>query len=67
MNPYYNCMLHTVDIRGAFLSAESTSAAKPIYLKINKDVVPNWILQDPQATPYVSQQRELVLLSDRFL
>ena len=60
-------MLHTVDIRGAFLNAEFTSADKPIYLKINKDVVPYWILQDPQAAPYVSQQGELGLLSDRFL
>ena len=60
-------MLHTVDIRGAFLNAEFTSADKPIYLKINKDVVPYWILQHPQAAPYVSQQGELVLLLDRFL
>jgi len=64
---YYKCMLHTVDIRGAFLNAEFTPADKPIYLKINKDVVPYWILQDPQAAPYVSQQGELVLLLDRFL
>ena len=45
---------------------EFTAADKPIYLKINKDV-PYWILQDPQAAPYVSQQGELVLLLDRFL
>ena len=64
---YYKCMLHTVDIRGAFLNAEFTPADKPIYLKINKDVVPYWILQDPQAAPYVSHQGELVLLLDRFL
>ena len=36
---YYKCMLHTVDIRGAFLNAEFTPADKPICLKINKDVV----------------------------
>ena len=41
-------MLHTVDIRSAF-----TSADKPIYLKINKDVVPYWI----QAAPYVCQNK----------
>ena len=60
-------MLHTVDIRGAFLNAEFTAADKPIYLKINKDVVPYWILQDPLAAPYVSDQGELLLLLDRFL
>ena len=31
------------------------------------DVVPCWILQDPQAVPNVSQQGDLVLLFDRFL
>ena len=55
-------MLHAVDISGAFFNAEFTSADKPIYLKINKDVVPYWILQDPQASPNVPQQGELVLL-----
>ena len=60
-------MLHTVVIRGAFLNAEFTAANKPIYLKINKDVVPNWILQDPFAAPYVSVQGELLLLLDRFV
>ena len=64
---YYKYMIHTVDVRGAFLNAEFTSADKPIYLKINEDVVPYWILQDPQASHHVSQQGELVLLLDRFL
>jgi hypothetical protein len=64
---HYKCMLQTVDIRGAFLNAEFTSADKPIYLKINKDVVPYWILQDPTAKPYVSDKGELLLLLDRFL
>ena len=40
---YHKCMLHTVGIRGAFLNAEFT-ADKTIYPKINKDVVPYWIL-----------------------
>jgi len=31
---YYQCMLQTVDIRGAFLNAQFTS----IYLRINKDI-----------------------------
>jgi hypothetical protein len=48
---HYKCMLQTVDIRGAFLNAEFTPADNPIYLKINKDVVPYWILQDPLAAP----------------
>jgi len=60
-------MLHTIDMRGAFLNAEFTAADKPIYLRINMDVAPYWILQDPQAAPYVSQHGELVLLLDRFL
>ena len=64
---HYKCMLQTVDIRGAFLNAEFTPADKPIYLKINKDVVPYWILQDPTAKPYVSDKGELLLLLDRFL
>ena len=60
-------MLHTVDIRGTFLNAaEFTAADKPIYLNKNKDVAPYRILQNLQATPYVSQQGELVLLLDRF-
>ena len=60
-------MLHTVDIRGAFLNAEFTSADAPIYLRINADVVPYWILQDPAAKPYVTDNGELLLLLDRFL
>ena len=59
----YQCILHTVDIRGAFLNAEVTAADKPICLKINQDVV-GWILQDPLAAPYVSEQGELLLLLD---
>jgi len=59
-------MLHTVDIRGAVLNAELTAADKPIYLKINKDVVPYWILQDPLA-PYESEHGKQLLLLDRFL
>ena len=47
-------MLQTVDIRGAFLNAEFTPADKPIYLKINKDVVPYWIPQDPMESYYYS-------------
>ena len=57
-------MLHTVDIRGVFLKADFTAADKPIYLKINEDVVPDRISQDPIAAPYVSQQGELVLILD---
>jgi hypothetical protein len=64
---YHKCMLHTIDIRGAFLNAEFSAADEPIYLKINKDVVPYWILQDPSAAPYVSTQGDLLLLLDRFL
>ena len=64
---YYRCTLSTVDIRGAFLNAEFTPADSPIYLKINKDVVPYWVKQDPNALPYVSSTGELILLLDRFL
>ena len=39
-------MLQTVDIRGPFLNAYFTSDDKPIYLRINKDIVPYWILQE---------------------
>ena len=59
-----------MDIRGALLNSEFTATGKPIYLKINKDVVPYWILQDQLAAPYVSEQGELLLsllLLDRFL
>jgi len=52
-----------VDIRGAFLNAQFTSDDKPI----NKDIVPYWILQDPSAAPYVTEQGRLILLLDRFL
>jgi len=62
---YYKCMLQTVDIREAFLNAQFTSDDKPIYLRINKDIVPYWILQDPSAAPYVTEQGQLI--SDRFL
>jgi len=64
---YYKCMLHTVNIRGAFLNAEFTSADAPICLRMNADVVPYWILQDPVAKPYVTDNGELLLLIDRFL
>ena len=55
---YYKCMLHTVDIRGAFLNAEFTAADKPIYLKINLTEFFNI---------YWQHQRELLLLFDRLL
>jgi len=29
-----------------------TYRGQPIHLKLNMDVVPYWILQDPQAAPY---------------
>jgi len=64
---YYRCQLQTVDIRGAFLNAEFTSADAPIYLRINADVVPYWILQDPTAQPYITDKGELILLLDKFL
>ena len=57
-------MLHTIDIRRAFLNAEFTAADTPIYVKINQDVVPCWYLQDPLEEPYISQQGQLVLLLD---
>ena len=59
---HYKSILQTVDIHGAFLNAEFTPVDKPIYLKINKDVVPYWILQDPLAAPYVSDNEELFFL-----
>jgi len=64
---YYKCMLQTVDIRGAFLNAQFTSDDKPIYLRINKDIVPYWILQDSSAAPNVTEQGQLLLLLDRFI
>ena len=60
-------MFQTVDIRGAFLNAQFTSNDKPIYLRINRDMVPYWIPQDPSAAPYVTEQGQLLLLLDRFL
>ena len=57
-------MLQTVDIRGAFLNAQFTSDDKPIYLRINKDIVPYWILQDPSAD--VTEQGQLILLLTSF-
>ena len=58
-------MLQTVDIRGPFLNVQFTSDDKPIYLRINKDIVPYWILQDSSAAPHVTEQ--LILLLDRYL
>ena len=64
----YHCyMLSTVDIRGAFLNAEFTPTDTSIYLKINKDVVPYWTRQDPNALPCVSATGQLKLLLDWFL
>ena len=60
-------MLHTVDIRCAFLNAEFTFADALICLRINADVVPYWILQDPAAKPYVTDNGKFLLLLDRFL
>ena len=48
--PYYQCRLQTVDIWGAFLNAEFTSADASIYLRIIGDVVPYWLLQAPYNT-----------------
>ena len=50
---YHRCILSTVDFRGAFLNVEFKPTDTPIYLKINKDVVPP-IRQDPNTLPYVS-------------
>ena len=60
-------MHQRVDIRGAFLNAQFTSDDEPIYLGINKDIVLYWILQDPSAASYVTEQGQLLLLLDRFL
>jgi len=51
-----------VDIRYAFFNAQFTSDDKPIYLRVNKNIVPYWILQDPST-----EQGQLLLLLDSFL
>ena len=53
-------MLKTVDIRGAFLNALFTSNVKPIYLRINKVIVPYWILQDPSVAPFVRTRTTVI-------
>ena len=60
-------MLQTVDIRRAFLNTQFTSDDKSIYLRINKDVDPYWIIQDVSAAPYVPEHGQLLLLLDRLL
>ena len=52
---YYRCILSDIH---AFFNAEHTPADSPIDLKINKDVVPYWVKQDPNAVPYVSSTGE---------
>ena len=37
-------MLQTVNIRGAFLNAQFTSDYMHIYLRINKDIIPYWMI-----------------------
>ena len=59
--------ISTVYIRGAFLNAEFTPVDSPIYLKINKGVVPYLVKQDHNAVPYVSTTGELIFLIVRFL
>ena len=49
----------TVDIQGTFLNAHFTSDDKPIYLRINKDIVSYWILQDPSTAPYITEQVQM--------
>ena len=60
-------MLQTVDNRGKFLNAQFTSEDKPIYLRISKDIVPYWIIQDPSIASHVTEQGKLILLLNRFL
>ena len=61
-------MLSNVDIRGDFLHAEFTPNDTPIYLKINKDVVPYWTRQNPNALPYVSANGTyFIVLAANFL
>ena len=62
----YKYSLHTVHIQRACLNAEFTSADARIYLHINSDVVPFWILQNP-AKPVLTELVELLLLIDRLL
>ena len=60
----------TVDIRGVFLNAQFTSDNKPIYLHINKNIVPYRILGSSlrHRTRNKEQgKRQLILLLDRFL
>ena len=59
--------MSTVDIRGAFLNAEFTYADAPIFLRINADIVPSWLLQDPTAQPYITDKGESISLPDKFL
>ena len=57
-------------ISGAFLNAEYNPAIGlyyPVYLKINEDIVPYWVKQEPNAVPYVSSTGELIPLLDQFL
>ena len=39
----------------------------PIYLRINADVVPYWLLQDPTSQPYITEKGKVILLLDKFL
>ena len=73
---YFCCLIqhHTTNVcyiplisEAPFSTPKFTSTDAPIYLTINADVVPYWILQDPAAKPYVTHNGELLLLLDRFL
>jgi len=63
---YHGYPLSTVDIQGEFLNAEFIPKDTPIYLKINKDIVPYCTRQDPMALPWVSGYGELRILLDQF-
>lgn len=64
---YYNTLLTSFDIKGAFLNAPFTKDDEVIYIKINKEITKIWIDLEPSAKAFVDNRGELLLQLDKFI
>jgi hypothetical protein len=63
----YKSLLATFDIKGAFLNAKFGEQDEVTYIRINKELTPLWLEQDPTAANYVDDTGCLTLQLDRFI
>ena len=64
---FYECIIATFDIKGAFLHAKVKDSDEVIYIKIPKEVADLWVEMDPSAREFQSDNGSLLLELERFI